>query len=310
MGAVVYGATLVIAFALGAALVRGSISLSHKARVYDSPDGVRKFQTAPIPRLGGVAVALGFLILVLLGFIYFGDSRQFAPILGIGLPALAMALVGLADDYRQLAPWPRMAMQAGVALAAVLLGTSIELTGNSLVDAALTILWIVAIVNGVNLLDNSDGLAASTVLVSSIGIIAVAFLSGQQLISLLAIALMGLCLGFLVFNWFPARVYLGDSGAYFLGFLLAVLTIRLRPAGIAFPWTAAIPLLLAALPLVDTSWVVVRRLSQGIHPFQPGRDHLSHSLQSRGLSIPGSVILLQVALAATCAVAVAIALRV
>jgi UDP-GlcNAc:undecaprenyl-phosphate/decaprenyl-phosphate GlcNAc-1-phosphate transferase len=136
-------------------------------------------------------------------------------------------------------------------------------------------------------------LAASTVLVSAVGASIIALLFNQQLVSLMAIALAGVAAGFLFHNWFPARVYMGDSGAYFLGFLLAILAVRLRPEGVPSWAGIAIALLLVALPIIDTFYVVSKRVMNGIHPFTAGRDHLSHRLQDKGRTVPGSVLLLQ-----------------
>jgi len=146
------------------------------------------------------------------------------------------------------------------------------------------------------LLDNSDGLAASTTLVASLGTGIVAVIYGQYFVGGLAFALAGTAAGFLWHNWHPATVYLGDAGAYFLGFLLAIVTLRLRPVGIALPWSALIPVLLVFVPIVDTTFVVVRRVLSGKHPFTPGRDHLSHVLMDRGLSVRQAVAVLQVVL--------------
>ena len=162
-------------------------------------------------------------------------------------------------------------------------------------------------VNGINLLDNSDGLAGATVLVSALGASIIAIVFGQLFNSLLGLALVGVCVGYLWHNWHPATVYMGDSGAYFLGFLLATLVIRLRPDSMQPMWGALIALLLVALPIVDTTYVVVKRLRAGIHPFTAGRDHLSHVLQDRGRSVPGSVLLLQGVLVCSSALAVGLA---
>ena len=117
----------------------------------------------------------------------------------------------------------------------------------------------------------------------------------------------GTAAGFLWHNWHPATVYLGDAGAYFLGFLLAIVTLRLRPVGIALPWSALIPVLLVFVPILDTTFVTVRRLLERRHPFTPGRDHLSHVLMDRGLSVRQAVTVLQVILIASVTGAVALA---
>jgi UDP-GlcNAc:undecaprenyl-phosphate GlcNAc-1-phosphate transferase len=109
----------------------------------------------------------------------------------------------------------------------------------------------------------------------------------------MGIAMVGVSIGYLWHNWFPAKVYMGDAGAYFLGTLVAIMAVRLKPAGVPPVIGVLIVLLLVLLPLVDTTYVVIKRLRRGVHPFTAGRDHLSHVLQGRGLSVPLSVVTLQ-----------------
>jgi UDP-GlcNAc:undecaprenyl-phosphate GlcNAc-1-phosphate transferase len=202
-------------------------------------------------------------------------------------------------------------MQAAFGLLAWLLGTRLEVTGIPVLDALGFVVWVMLIVNGINLLDNSDGLAASTVLVSSVGAAVIAVIYGQALVSILALALAGTAAGFLGHNWFPARVYMGDAGAYFLGFLLAVVAVRLRPEGASALEGIAIAVLIVLLPIVDTIYVVTKRFANGIHPFTAGRDHLSHVLQGNGRSVPGSTLVLQGVsiLGVSAAVAIAVIVR-
>jgi len=293
---------------LSGGVVWASIRLSHRYAVYDHPDDDRKTQVVPIPRLGGLAVVIAFVVSVLLALSLLGRWNQVALAASVLVPALGMAFVGFLDDKRSLAPYPRLAMQAGLAGLAFLMGSRIQVFGNVWIDGLLFVLWALILINGINLLDNSDGLAATTVMVSSVGATIVAAMSGQILISLMGAALAGVSLGFLFHNWFPARVYMGDAGAYFLGFMLAVLTVRLRPEGSSPVEGVLIAILLALLPILDTTFVVVSRLRRGVHPFTAGRDHLSHRLQARGLSVPASVLVLQVVLVASTASAVVIAL--
>ena len=288
----------IVALFLGAFLisvlgVRFSISIARRLGAVDSPDMERKQQEVPIPRLGGVAVALAFLIATLL-------VAQFLPMvsgwmaLSIVGPAFLVAVVGLIDDTRHLSPWIRIGVQALAALLAFALGTRIDVFGPTWLNVAVFVLWVLVIINGINLLDNSDGLAASTVAVAGAGAAAISIFAGQELVSLLAISLVGVSVGFLWHNWHPARVYLGDSGAYFLGFIVAVLAVRLRPESSPPILAALAAILLLVLPIADTTFVVVRRVSAGVHPFTAGRDHLSHTLQRRGLSVPTSVGVLQI----------------
>jgi UDP-GlcNAc:undecaprenyl-phosphate GlcNAc-1-phosphate transferase len=290
----------ILAVTVGGVLVTSlavwfSISLAHKFGVHDHPDSMRKTQEHPIPKLGGLAVAIAFSAVALVGLTASGNSDLIPLALAVILPALMAATIGYIDDLRHLQPIIRLALQAVFGLLAWSLGTRAEVTGFVLADLTLTVLFIMLVVNGINLLDNSDGLAGSTVLVSALGASVIAVMFGQELVSLLGFALVGVCIGFLWHNWYPARVYMGDSGAYFLGFLLASLVIRLTPTSVPRLLGVAIALLLVALPLLDTLFVVVRRMMSGVHPFTAGRDHLSHVIQGSGRSTQVSVLSLQVA---------------
>lgn len=292
---------------LSGVLVHLSIRAAHRWELYDRPDGERKTQASPVPKVGGIAVAIAFTVAFLVAVSVFGQAETLALLAGVLAPALGVALLGFADDLRMLSPWVRLGVQTVLAIAVWAAGTRVEFTGASAVDLAVTVAWIVGLTNAMNLLDNSDGLAAATTLVSSLGAGAIAMVYGQYFVSGFALALAGVAAGFLWHNWHPASVYLGDAGAYFLGFLLAVVTIRLRPSGLALPWSAVIPLLLVAVPLLDTVFVVTRRVRAGRHPFQPGRDHLSHALQDRGLHVTRAVAVLQVVLVASVGAALTLA---
>jgi UDP-GlcNAc:undecaprenyl-phosphate GlcNAc-1-phosphate transferase len=269
--------------------VAASIRIAHRVGAVDRPDSERKTQERPIPKLGGVAVALTLLIVVVAALVILDRKSDIPIALSVLGPALGVAILGYIDDIRNINPWVRLGSEAALALIAWFAGTQVNVFGIAVLDAAIMVIWIVAIINGLNLLDNSDGLAGSTVLVSSIGAGLIAVINGQNIISLMAFSISGIAIGFLWHNWYPARVYLGDSGAYFLGFLMAVLAIRLRPEDSPQSVGILIAILLLLLPLVDTTYVVVSRLRRGVHPFTAGRDHLSHKLQTRGVSVPGSV---------------------
>jgi len=282
------------ALALSAILVWGSIAIAHRYEILDRPDGQRKLQAYAIPKLGGVAIAVAFSACSLLLLAPGDHPDVLTEALGILVPAIAAAAIGYADDKRGLTPGLRLLLQGCVGLAiAFALRDTVQITGSAALDAALVILWVMILINGVNLLDNSDGLAGATVLVSSLAASAVAAICGQILIAALGLALAGTAAGFLMHNWNPARVYMGDSGAYFLGTMLAALTLQMKVSYSNLPWTLLIPILVAALPLVDTSYVVISRLRRGIHPFTAGRDHLSHELQRAGMGVRGSVVALE-----------------
>ena len=292
---------------LSAVFVQGSIWLAHWSGLTDGPDGGRKTQDRPIPKLGGIAVAIAFTIVFLTAVGLSGEITAFQLLASVLLPALIVAGLGFIDDVRALNAWVRLTAQTVLALLVWFTGTQVGFFSIGWLDAVITVLWIVGLTNAMNLLDNSDGLAASTALVASLGTGIVAVIFGQYFVGALAFALAGTAAGFLWHNWAPATVYLGDAGAYFLGFLLAIVTLRLRPVGIALPWSALIPVLIMLVPILDTTFVVIRRLLAGRHPFTPGRDHLSHLLMDRGLTVRQSVAALQILLIVSVGGAVALA---
>jgi UDP-GlcNAc:undecaprenyl-phosphate GlcNAc-1-phosphate transferase len=195
--------------------------------------------------------------------------------------------MGLYDDLKGLEPWPRLVAQtiAGIAVAIYFIqnDTLGQAFSNQALNYVVTIIWVVGICNSINFFDNLDGGASGTVAVISIFLFAIAFDHGQSLVSALAVVTAGATLGFLIWNKTPAKIYMGDAGALFLGIIIAVLTIRLDPEVGPQSRALAIPLLLMAVPILDTTTVVVSRLSRGISPFTGGRDHLSHRLMRKGL---------------------------
>ena len=279
---------------ISAVAVAVSIRLAHRFDVLDYPDSERKTQERPIPKLGGLAVAVAFALVV-------GIALQFVTLPGEGrlaaaalVPAVFAGLVGYVDDQVHINPYVRLMLQAITGVLVWLLGTRVDVFQVGWLDAIVVVAFVMILINGLNLLDNSDGLAASTTAIAALGAAVIAVIYQQELVSLLGFALVGITLGFLWHNWFPARVYLGDSGAYFLATLLAVVVIRLRPEDVPTSYGVIIALLLIVLPLIDTTYVVVKRMTAGIHPFTAGRDHLSHALQERGMSVPASVMALQI----------------
>ncbi len=302
-----YVAAFVGSGILSAVFVQGSIWLAQWSGLTDGPDGGRKTQDRSIPKLGGIAVAIAFTLVFLTAVGVSGEITAFQLLASVLLPALIVAGLGFIDDIRPLNPWIRLAAQTALALLVWWTGTQVGFTRVTWLDAAVTVLWIVGLTNAMNLLDNADGLAASTALVASLGTGIVAVIYGQYFVGALAFALAGTAAGFLWHNWAPATVYLGDAGAYFLGFLLAIVTLRLRPVSVALPWSALIPVLLVLVPILDTGFVVVRRLIERRHPFTPGRDHLSHVLMDRGLSVRQAVGVLQIVVVLSVAAAVALA---
>jgi UDP-GlcNAc:undecaprenyl-phosphate GlcNAc-1-phosphate transferase len=205
-----------------------------------------------------------------------------------------LGAVGLFDDLRSLPAWPRLVVQTvvGTLIALVLvqtgtLGIAFE---SDVINTLVTIFWIVGICNSINFFDNIDGAASGAVAIAALGVFFIAFDRGQVLLSALTIVTAGATIGFLMWNKSPAKIYMGDAGALFLGVIISVATIRLNP-GITPAWQSlAIPLMLLAVPLLDTCVAVFSRLARGLSPLTGGKDHLSHRLVRAGLTRPMAAI--------------------
>jgi UDP-GlcNAc:undecaprenyl-phosphate GlcNAc-1-phosphate transferase len=214
------------------------------------------------------------------------------------VPAILMSIVGLIDDVRSLSPWSRFLFQKKMAL----ISTALLIQGNTVgspsgsvfLDVCISIFWIVGLTNAVNFFDNLDGGASTTILITSIMFAALAFFSSQFLLSALSTTIAGALFGFLIWNRPPARIYMGDAGALFLGMLIASLTLRLDTLPLHKFAGFMVPVLLVAVPIIDTSVAVISRLSKGLSPFQGGRDHLAHRLMSLGLSKRQTVFVISV----------------
>ena len=276
-------------FALVGGLTPVMRKIALKVGAVDRPNLERKTQKEPVPYLGGVAISIGITVASFAALLYSDFSTEtFNKALSVLLPAILISAMGLYDDLRGLEPWPRLVAQtiAGIAVAIYLIqnDTLGQAFGNQIVDYVVTIIWVVGICNSINFFDNLDGGASGTVAVISIFLFAIAFNQGQSLVSSLAVVTAGATLGFLIWNKSPAKIYMGDAGALFLGVLVAVLTIRLDP-GISpqINSLAILPMLLA-VPILDTCTVVFSRIRRGISPFTGGKDHLSHRLMRKGIS--------------------------
>ena len=283
----------VAAFALSGLLTGPVRALAIKLSLMDLPNMERKTQTEPVPYLGGVAIALSITSITYAAVIFSDSSRTSISLITYAIaPAILLGVMGLIDDLRNLEPLPRLIVQTVVGVFATLFLISQDVIGspldNSFFNFLVCLIWIVAICNSINFFDNLDGGAAGSVAVSTLGIAIIASNQGQELVTALSVVTCGATVGFLLWNKSPAKIYMGDAGALFLGVLVAVLTIRLDP-GITplFNSLAILPMLLA-VPILDTCIAVFSRLRRGISPFTGGKDHLSHRLIRKGFSKRGS----------------------
>jgi UDP-GlcNAc:undecaprenyl-phosphate GlcNAc-1-phosphate transferase len=271
----------------------------------DRPNLDRKTQKEPVPYLGGVSIAITIFVISYAAIaIDNPTSEKFKLASYVLIPALILGLMGLVDDLKVLNTLPRLVLQtlAAVFVSIILIQTETMgyAFGNQVIDV------IVSIFNSINFFDNLDGGAAGTVAASTIGIFFVAFGEGQELVSALAILTAGATCGFLLWNKAPAKIYMGDAGALFLGLIVATLTIRMDP-GITPNWQSiAIPVILLAVPILDTTVAVVSRIYRGVSPIEGGKDHLSHRLVRVGMEPKNAAVTLWVASALTSFVAVVI----
>lgn len=284
-------APLVVAWLLTPMLLR----LALRRELVDGPSE-RKAQESPVPYLGGIAIVAAFSGLVLAAAAIDRAGPvvvQLAALLGV---ALLLALMGLVDDLGGGLPaWFRLLVEAGAAVALFVTGTGADLGGPVVIDLLLTVLWIVGITNAFNLLDNMDGLSAGLAAVSGLSFALIAGLNGQFLVAALAAGVAGCATGFLRHNFHPARIYMGDAGSLFLGFLLAVLGLKLQLDDSPRLVALFVPLLVLGVAVFDTTLVTVQRLRHGRSPAQGGRDHTSHRLVWAGIPVPVAVCLLYAA---------------
>jgi UDP-GlcNAc:undecaprenyl-phosphate GlcNAc-1-phosphate transferase len=254
--------------------------------VVDEPDDRRRLHLRAVPRLGGIAIFLGIFVPAL-AFLELTPAYR-----GILLGAALATTVGVVDDLRGLPWWAKLAGQLGAAGIAVQAGVTIDrftlpIIGiHELPDwlgVVVSIVWIVAIMNMVNFLDGLDGLAAGVCAIAGATFAVISLSLGRPEAAVLSAIVAGACLGFLRHNFYPARIFMGDSGSMLLGFTLAAVAIQgtLKTAA-----TVALffPLFVLALPMLDTSFVVARRLRHGERVFAPDQSHLHHRFLRRGFS--------------------------
>lgn len=269
---------LALSFALtGTPMVR---RFAHRIGFLDQPAD-RKLQKHPIPLMGGVAIYAGVLLSILV------LGRSYLPeLISILVGATVVSLLGLWDDRVELPALAKLGGQILAAAGLIFAGVQIQLGWlPNWINIALTILWIVGISNAINFLDNMDGLAGGISAVAAAYFMVIAAINGQYLVSSLAAAVFGSCLGFLIFNSQPASIFMGDAGSLFLGFTLAVIGIKLRfPNNInVITWMA--PVLVLGVPIFDTTLVIISRIRRKVNPFTTaGKDHTSHRLVAKGMT--------------------------
>jgi UDP-GlcNAc:undecaprenyl-phosphate GlcNAc-1-phosphate transferase len=248
----------------------------------------RKLHSTPMPLMGGVAIVVGFIIALL--FFYGSLPRT---VTAVFLAGIVVALIGLLDDRYDLPAWAKFTAEFAVVAILLIFDMGVKLPLPNWLNYLITFIWVVGIINAINFLDNMDGLSAGLSAVSAAFILLLGSQGGQYLVSVLAAAVLGACLGFLRYNFKPAQIFMGDVGALFLGFLLAVMTLQLRFPGNMSTVTWMVPVFIMGVPIFDMSLVVFSRTRRGLNPMTtPGKDHISHRLVDLGFSQREAVLIL------------------
>lgn len=285
----------------------------------DRPNS-RKLHDRPIPHLGGTAVFTGFIAAVFVCYPFLPEEirpDEINAVLGISLGAALIFIVGLFDDLFGLRPARKFLFQILIAAAGVLFGIKIGfLTGigegyiflKQPVTVLLTIFWVVALMNAVNLIDGLDGLASGISAIAALAFLILGILQGQIVAAVLSAAVLGACLGFLPFNFYPAKIFLGDAGSLLLGYLLATISI-VGPFKTTTALTVVLPILILGLPIFDTSYAIFRRWAAGKKVYEPDTEHVHHKLHKRGLSHRTTVLMLYGVSAVLAIVAVVVGSR-
>jgi len=240
----------------------------------DNPER-RKLHVTPMPMLGGLAIYFGLVSATVMT-----NTRMHTEMMGIISGATVVTLFGLWDDRYGMRPLVKLGGQALATLILITAGIQVTLFQAPALNVALTFLWVLGISNALNLLDNMDGLAAGITAVISGFFLVLAVVEGLGVVSTLAAAMLGACVGFLYYNFNPATLFMGDAGSLLVGYILAVLGIKLTFAGRPQDVTWMIPIILLGLPIFDTTLVILSRLRHGRPVYQGGKDHTSHRLVS------------------------------
>lgn len=310
-----------IAFIVSFMATPYTIKIAEKVGAVDIPKDKRRMHHRAMPKFGGPAVILGFLVSVIYLLIImsiedsidlFSAENYFIKLIGIFLGIIVISITGIIDDIKTIKPLTKLAGQLIAAIIVVSFGVRIEHMSlpfitetlkidSSIISSLITIIWIVGVTNAINLTDGLDGLSSGITLISCISLLIIFALNASPLIAIILVtALIGALMGFLPFNFAPAKTFIGDTGANFLGFMLSIISIL----GIAKTYTAAVivlPVIVLGLPIMDVVLAIIRRIIKGKSikaVFQADKGHLHHRLVAKGFTQRQAVFILYVISAA------------
>ena len=289
--------SFVIAFAVAFATTPFVKALAERVGAVDKPDEARRVHKKTTPLLGGLAIFYGFVISILtLCNIDVG-------VRGMIIGCIVIVITGIFDDIRPLNPGVKMFFQIIAAVVVVCHGVVIRrismpefIAPSGVLELGvfavpITIVWIVGVTNAFNLIDGLDGLSVSVSAISAISLFSIAVLTGETNLAIFAAAIAGSCFGFLPYNKYPAKLFMGDAGSTFLGFIFGSISVMGLFKGYA-AISMSVPFLILALPIFDTSFAIIRRISKGQSPMHPDRGHLHHRLIDMGFNQKQTVTIL------------------
>ncbi|QZY55511.1 glycosyltransferase family 4 protein [Crassaminicella profunda] len=277
--------------------------LAYKVGAIDVPKDERRVHKKPIPRMGGLAIYLGVIGSILLLLPYMDLSvDMLKQIKGILIGGTIIVLMGIVDDINPLSAKVKLAGQILSAAVAVYCGVKIQVLNVPFIDyqfnveylglsIPVTIFWIVGITNTLNLIDGLDGLAAGVATIAAVSLSYVGFMNESYIAAMMTLAIAGACLGFLPYNFNPAKIFMGDTGSLFLGYMLATISVFGLTKG-AVAIATIVPVLALGLPIFDTTFAILRRMLNGRPIMEPDKGHLHHKLLSTGMGQKRTVLIL------------------
>ena len=303
----------ILAFIVSFMATPYTIKIADKIGAVDIPKDKRRMHTKRMPKFGGPAVILGFIVSMLYLIIImsiegsldlFTEQEYGKKLLGVLLGIGIIAITGVLDDTKTLKPWQQLLGQILAAIVVVMFGTKIEHLNipflyrvglSEAFSTILTVLWIVGVTNAINLIDGLDGLSSGISLISCVSLLVIFLMNGSPMIATIIVtAMSGALVGFLPYNFSPAKTFIGDTGSNFLGFMLAVVSIL----GVAKTYTMAVivlPVIVLGLPIFDVMFAIIRRMVKGKSikaVFKPDKGHLHHKLVAKGFSQRQAVLIL------------------
>ena len=303
----------ILAFIVAFMATPYTIKIARKIGAVDVPKDKRRMHTKAMPKFGGPAVILGFLVSMIYLIIImsiegsldlFAEQEYGRKLLGVLLGIVAIAITGILDDTKTLKPWQQLIGQVIAAIIVVSFGIKIEHLNipflyrvglSGAFSTILTVLWIVGITNAINLIDGLDGLSSGISLISCVSLLVIFLMNDSPMIATIIVtAMSGALVGFLPFNFSPAKTFIGDTGSNFLGFMLAVVSIL----GVAKTYTAAVivlPVIVLGLPIFDVMFAIIRRVAKNKSikaAFEPDKGHLHHRLVKKGFTQKQAVLIL------------------